>query len=162
MIRDSNDKQVKVYTFKEARKLAIKIKEFEGLSKYSIKAYNRVFNDLDKFFGKETDATKLTIDDARDYIYWQLHEKTPYQKSSRQDFKNQKGVSINTANNYLILAQAVFNVFEKEGITYNIFKPVKQIKEHEEVVETLSVDEINQLFKTFDKRAYTEFRGYVA
>lgn len=139
----------------------IKIKQIEGVADETINAYHRLFNDFDKFFGEGTDVTKLTEDDAIDYVHWQLNEKTPYEFSSRQDLKHEKGVSVKTANSYLIMAKSAFNVLNQRGITDHIFKDIKTIKEHEKQIDTLTVNEINKLFKEFDKTLYTEFRDYV-
>ncbi|GIN58477.1 tyrosine recombinase XerD [Lederbergia ruris] len=151
-----------IFSLKDAKELILKIKMLDGVTDLTLRAYKLLFNDFEKFFGNDVDVKSLTVDDARDYIFWQLHEKEPYSNSSRRNKKGEKGVSIRTANNYLILAQSVFNVLEKEGITFNIFSSIKKIKEHEKMIETLTTDEINKLFRTFNKKNYVEFRNYVA
>lgn len=151
----------KIYTFDEAEKIVINIKQLDGLSEETLKAYYRIFIDFKKYWGSEIDLSTLTISDARNYVKWNLYEKTPYKNSSRQDLSHKKGVSIKTTNSYIIMAKSVFNLLEKEGISDNIFKDIKKVKEHEKPIETLSVTEINTLFKAFDKRNYVDFRDYV-
>src|SRR5699024_10975487 len=152
------------FTLKEARELVIKIKKLDGMADSTILTYHRVFNDLEQYFKSDKiDVKSLTVNDARDYVSYQLHEKTPYKNSSRQDYANTKGISISTTNHYIIMCRAIFNVLEQEEIIENnIFKKVNIIKQDEEEIETLTIDELKRLFKTFDKRNYVDFRNLVA
>src|SRR5690625_386340 len=73
----------KIYTMDDARTLVIKLKKLEGLSKSSIENYDKFFNDMDRFFSDKMDVSTLTNADGRDFIYWQLHEKTPFLNNPR-------------------------------------------------------------------------------
>jgi len=149
------------FTLRDAKELVIKIKQLENLSEQTIKSYKRIFIDLAKFFTFDVDVKQITQQDVRAYINWNLHEKILYENSSR--VKNEKGVSVSTLNNYLIVCRAIFNVLlDEQLVTENVFKKIPYLKEDEEVIETLTIDEINKLFNSFDKRSYVQFRNYVA
>lgn len=85
-------------------------------------------------WGSDIDVNTLTVDDARNYVQWNLYEKTPYANSSRQDLANEKGISVRTTNGYIIMAKALFNVLEEEGIATNIFKDIKQVADLSSVI----------------------------
>jgi hypothetical protein len=60
-------------------------------------------------------------------MYWQLNEKTQY--LNQPTWKNKKkGVSVNTANMYLNLAEGAFKVLKDEHIVEeNIFQNIKRM-----------------------------------
>lgn len=157
----STPRQKRTYSIDDARNVVIKLKELEGVSKHTIEGYVKFWNDMDRFFDEKMNVADLTVDDARDFIHWQLHEKTPFLKANRLD-DTKKGISVSSVNTYLTYAKSSFKILEQEGITTNIFAPINKIKNREKKIETLSVEEINKLFRTMDKSIYTEFRDYVA
>jgi integrase/recombinase XerD len=53
----------------------LKIKKLEGCTESTLRNYEKVFNDFDRFFGEKTNVKTLTVDDARNFMYWQLNEK---------------------------------------------------------------------------------------
>jgi integrase/recombinase XerD len=148
----------KVFTVDDAREMVIKIKQLEGLSPNSIVNYEKLFNDFDQFFGEKADITSLTTEDARNFIYWQLHNKIQFKNHKYR--KNKKiGVSITSANLYLAYGKGAFTVLvNEEVVEKNIFQSLSNIKQSEKKIETLSVDEIKKLFKSLDKGKYSEFR----
>ncbi|GIO22495.1 tyrosine-type recombinase/integrase [Oceanobacillus sp. J11TS1] len=151
----------RTYSIDDARNFVIKIKELEGLSKNTIHGYEKFWNDMDRFFDEKMNVADLTADDARDFMHWQLYEKTPFLKSIRYD-PTKKGISPVSANTYLTYGKTSFKILEQEGITTNIFSSIPKIKERQKKVDTLTVNELNKLFKSMDKGIYTEFRDYVA
>lgn len=151
----------KIITVDDARKIVLKIKQLEGLSQNSIFQYEKTFNEFDRFFGDKKDVTTLTIDDARNFMYWQLHEKIQFKNHKYRKTKP-KGVSIGTANTYLTYAKSIFNILVNEGIVEeSIFENIHNIKQKEKKIETLTVQEINKYLRSLNKEWYSEFRMYV-
>lgn len=159
--RYGNPVAVKYFTIDDAREIVLKVKQLEGLSKHTIENYEKLFNDFDRFFGEKADVSSLTRDNARDFIYWELNEKVQWlNNKSHKDKK--KGISKSSLNTYLNLAKAGFKVLVDEDIVEdNIFDTTKPIKEKQKQVETLSIENINKLFRSLDKSLYSEFRMYV-
>jgi integrase/recombinase XerD len=151
----------KVFTVDDAREIVIKIKQLEGLSPNSIVNYEKLFNDFDQFFGEKSDITSLTNEDARNFIYWQLHNKIQFKNHKyRKDKKI--GVSISSVNTYLAHAKGAFTVLVNEEVVQkNIFLGMSNIKQKEKKIETLSVEEIKKILRSLDKRKYSHFRLHV-
>lgn len=152
---------IKFFTIDDAREIVLKVKQLEGLSKWTIENYEKLFNDFDRFFGEKTDVSSLTRDDARNFIYWELNEKVQWLKNKSHKDKK-KGVSKSTLNTYLNFAKAAFKILMDEGIVEeNIFDTTNPIKDREKQVETLPIEDINKLLRSLDKSLYSEFRMYV-
>lgn len=148
------------YTLDDARNLVLKIKKLEGVSQNTIHNYEKYWNDMDRFFGEEKDVTALTVDDIRNFITWQLEEKIQFLKHPHRKTKP-IGISPSSANTYINYGKAGFRVLEDEGITENIYKNIKPLKQQQKKIETMTVGELNTIFRTFKKDIYTEFRDYV-
>jgi len=120
-----------------------------------------LFNDFDRFYGEDTLIDSLTIDDARNFVHWQLNEKTQFLKAKyRKDKK--KGVSVNSVNTYLQYAKSTFSLLvEEEILNENIFISIKPIKQQKKRIETLTIEEVRTLLRAMDKSLYTDFREYV-
>ncbi len=148
----------KVFTVDDAREMVIKIKKLEGLTPSSIQNYEKLFNDFDQFFGEKSDITSLTTEDARNFIFWQLHNKIQFKNHKYR--KNKKvGVSITSANLYLTFGKGAFTVLVNEDVVEkNIFHGINNIKQNEKKIETLSIEEIKKLLKSLNKEIYSEFR----
>ncbi|WP_046180887.1 phage integrase SAM-like domain-containing protein [Domibacillus tundrae] len=86
----------------------------EGLSKHTLTNYNKLFNNLERCFAKNKYMENFTIEDARRFIEWQLHEKQQF-KGVRWDREKKIGVNITSANSYLRLAKAAFSCLIEEG-----------------------------------------------
>jgi len=154
-------KKRKRFTIDDAREYIIRIKKLEGLSKSSLANYEKLFNDFDRFYGEDTSVESLNVEDARDFIQWQLTEKVQFLKAKHRTDKK-KGVSITSVNTYLQYAKSTFNTLVDEGVLEeSIFNSIKPIKEQTKQIETLTIDEINKLFRAMDKTLYTDFREYV-
>jgi integrase/recombinase XerD len=150
----------KPFTIDDARNFVLKIKKLEGCSEATLKNYEKVFNDFDRFFGEKTNVKTLTVDDARNFMYWQLNEKIQY--LNQPTHKKKKGVSINTANMYLNFAKGAFRVLKDENIVEeNIFQNVKRIKDSQKTIDTLTPQEISKLLRSLNLKLYSEFRAYV-
>lgn len=159
--RYTNQLAAKIVTIDDARIIVEKFKQLEGVTPNTLSQYERVFNDFDRFFGEKTDVASLTTEDAREFLYWQLHEKVQFLKHKYRKDKP-KGVSKTTANTYLNYAKASFTVLVNEEIVENnIFEKINPIKVKEKKIETLSVEEINKLLRSLNKGWYSEFRMYV-
>ncbi|WP_407268888.1 tyrosine-type recombinase/integrase [Radiobacillus sp. PE A8.2] len=151
----------KTYTIDDARETVLKIKQLEGLTKNSIINYEKLFNDLDRFFGEVREVNLLSVDDGRNFIQWQLNEKIQFKNQKHRKTKI-KGVSISSANTYLQIGKAAFEVLKNEGVvSENIFSKIRPMREKEKIIETLTINEINKLFRSMDKTIYSEFREYV-
>lgn len=149
------------FSIDDAREYLLRVKQLEGLSKSSIHNYEKVFNDFDRFFGEDTDINSLTVDDARNFIHWQLNEKTQFLKCKRK-MNKKKGVSITSVNTYLQYSKAIFGTLIDESVVKeNIFAPIKPIKQQKKQIDTLTIEEIRKLFRAMDKSLYTDFREYV-
>lgn len=149
----------RTFTIDDARNVVMKIKQIEGLSKHTLESYEKVFNDLDRYFGEKTDINSLTVDDARDFIKWETNEKTQFLKTNRKSKK--KGVSTSTVNTYLTILKTSFFILLEEGIlNTNIFESIQPLKKKEKKIETLTVEEIRKILRTMDKRIYSELRAY--
>ncbi|MGX1902033.1 tyrosine-type recombinase/integrase [Thermolongibacillus altinsuensis] len=150
----------KPFTIDDARNFVLKIKKLEGCKESTLKNYEKVFNDFDRFFGEKANVKALTVDDARNFVYWQLNEKIQYLNQPTQ--KKKKGVSVNTANMYLNIAKGIFRVLKDENIIEeNIFQNIKRIKDSEKKIETLTPQEISKLLRSLNLKLYAEFRTYV-
>lgn len=151
----------KIFTLDDARNIVIKIKKLEGLAPNTIEQYEKLFNDLDRYFGDKTDIASLTSDDIRNFTYWQLNEKEQF-KYHKYRKNKKKGVSISTVNTYLAYGKAAFEVLvEEEIVEENIFSSQNNIKQPERKIETLTPKEIEKFLRSLDKSWYTHFRMYV-
>jgi integrase/recombinase XerD len=148
----------KVFTVDDAREMVIRIKQLEGLSPNSIANYEKLFNDFDQFFGEKADIKSLTIEDARNFISWQLHNKIQFKNHKYRKTKK-TGVSITSANSYLAYGKGAFTVLvNEEVVEKNIFRGISNIKQKEQKIETLSIEDIKKLLRNLDKGKYSEFR----
>lgn len=63
---------------------------------------------------------------------------------------------------YLQYAKASFSVLLREGLVEeNIFNSMKNIKQQEKQVETLTLQEIKKMLNSMDKTWYADFRAFV-
>lgn len=148
-------------TFKEGKEIVVRVKKMEGLARNTILNYDKLFNDFEKCFGARKHMNNVTLEDARRFIEWQLHEKVQFENAR---FRTDKkvGVSISSANSYLRLAKSAFEVLLEEGIMEeNPFRPVNRIKMKKKPIETLTASELRELLRTYDKTWYVGFRDYV-
>lgn len=144
----------------EAKEKIIKIKTLEGMAQSTLNQYNLVFNDLIAFFEKDTRVDDITLNDARDFINWLLHEKSDTSSKFKQVAK--KGGKPTSVNNYLQKARAAFNILKREEVLKeNVFNEIRNVKFQKHKVETLTVDEIKRIFNSFNKSYYAQFRSYV-
>ncbi|UTI42129.1 tyrosine-type recombinase/integrase [Niallia sp. RD1] len=147
----------------DARNIVMKIKELEGVSASSLANYEKVFNDFDRYFGDKTDVQTLTFDHARDFMYWQLNDKVQFANHKYLNANSKKkGVSKGTANTYLNHAKSIFNILVEEKIVEeNIFSNLNRIKDKQKQVDTLTIQEVQQILKSLNKELYSEFREFV-
>lgn len=148
-------------TFQRGREIVISIKKVEGKSIHTINNYDKLFNDFDRFFSHRKLMPNVTTEDARNFMKWQLDEKTQFLNVRfRKDKK--KGVSINSANSYLRLAKSAYETLVKDGsIGFNPFFSLSKVKQQTKQIEVLSISEVKSIFKAFDKTWYADFRDYV-
>ena len=148
-------------TFQEGRELVIRIKTLEGRAQLTLDSYNKLFNDFERCFGVRKHMTNINPEEARRLMEWQLHEKTQFLKSRFRTYKK-TGVSTVSANSYLRVAKAAYQVLVREGIMEeNPFHDVSKIKSKEKPIEILTAVELKELLKTYDKTWYVGFRDYV-
>ncbi|MGF9947080.1 phage integrase SAM-like domain-containing protein [Priestia megaterium] len=141
---------------KQAKEKIIKIKTLEGMAQSTLNQYNFVFNDLITFFESSKQVSDITLDDARDFINWLLHEKSD--TSSRFKQVARKGVKASSVNNYLQKTRAAFNILKREGVlSENVFNEIRNVKFQKHKVETLTVDEIKRIFNAFNKSYYAQY-----
>ncbi|MGR6338288.1 phage integrase SAM-like domain-containing protein [Priestia megaterium] len=141
---------------KQAKEKIIKIKTLEGMAQSTLNQYNFIFNDLITFFESSKQVSDITLDDARDFINWLLHEKSD--TSSRFKQVARKGVKASSVNNYLQKTRAAFNILKREGVlSENVFNEIGNVKFQKHKVETLTVDEIKRIFNAFNKSYYAQY-----
>jgi hypothetical protein len=141
---------------KQAKEKIIKIKTLEGMAQSTLNQYNFVFNDLITFFESSKQVSDITLDDARDFINWLLHEKSD--TSSRFKQVARKGVKASSVNNYLQKTRAAFNILKREGVlSENVLNEIRNVKFQKYKVETLTVDEIKRIFNAFNKSYYAQY-----
>ncbi|MED3933277.1 phage integrase SAM-like domain-containing protein [Priestia megaterium] len=141
---------------KQAKEKIIKIKTLEGMAQSTLNQYNSIFNDLITFFETSKQVSDITLDDARDFINWLLHEKSD--TSSRFKQVARKGVKASSVNNYLQKTRAAFNILKREGVlSENVFNEIRNVKFQKHKVETLTVDEIKRIFNAFNKSYYVQY-----
>ncbi|WP_374989139.1 phage integrase SAM-like domain-containing protein [Priestia megaterium] len=141
---------------KQAKEKIIKIKTLEGMAQSTLNQYNFIFNDLITFFETSKQVSDITLDDARDFINWLLHEKSD--TSSRFKQVARKGVKASSVNNYLQKTRAAFNILKREGVlSENVFNEIRNVKFQKHKVETLTVDEIKRIFNAFNKSYYAQY-----
>jgi len=153
----------RIFTVDDVRNIVLKIKELEGVSESSLASYEKVFNDFDRFFGDKTDVQSLTFEHARDFMYWQLNDKVQFANHKYLNAESKKkGVSKGTANTYLNHAKSIFNILVEEQIVEeNIFSNLSRVKEKQMQIETLTIQEVQQIIKSLNKGLYSEFRAFV-
>ncbi|WEZ38273.1 phage integrase SAM-like domain-containing protein [Priestia megaterium] len=140
----------------EAKEKIIKIKTLEGMAQSTLNQYNLVFNDLITFFESSKQVSDITLNDARNFINWLLHEKSDI--SSRFKQVARKGVKPSSVNNYLQKTRAAFNILKREGVlSENVFNEIRNVKFQKHKVETLTVDEIKRIFNAFNKSYYAQY-----
>ncbi|EPD54149.1 hypothetical protein HMPREF1210_00134 [Paenisporosarcina sp. HGH0030] len=154
-------KQVSGLSFQRAREIVINIKAVEGKADNTIENYHKLFNDFDRFFMHRKLISNVTTEDARNFIKWQLEEKTQF-LNARFRTNKKKGVTVTSANSYLRLAKAAFETLVRDGsLENNPFSPLTKIKQQTKQIEVLTIEQVKTIFKAFDKTWYADFRDYV-
>src|SRR5690348_7430743 len=96
------------------------------MAQSTLNQYNFVFNDLITFFESSKQVSDITLDDARDFINWLLHEKSD--TSSRFKQVARKGVKASSVNNYLQKTRAAFNILKREGVlSENVLNEIRNV-----------------------------------
>ncbi|MEG8977349.1 tyrosine-type recombinase/integrase [Priestia megaterium] len=149
-------------TIEDAKQVVIKIKALEGMSKITIQLYDLVFSDLKLYFGGNKMLQEIDVNEAREFLSWQLNEKILHKNSNIRQIST-KGLKPSSANTYLIKLRSAFSLLIKEGfLTKNVFQEIKNIKFPQKKVKTLTGEEIKQILNSFNKDYYSQFRSYVA
>ncbi|MEC1282989.1 tyrosine-type recombinase/integrase [Bacillus paralicheniformis] len=153
-------------TLSDICKQICNVKMSEGLTKETIDRYKRVCGSVEEFAeikGLSTNIESINVEFARQYITFILHEKKTFKGHRyKPDRVKTPGCSPSYANDHLKTLRTIFNFCVKEGmINENPFKKINKVKQPENIIQILSVDELKKLLKTPNKRKFLEFRDYV-
>ncbi|WP_110928778.1 tyrosine-type recombinase/integrase [Bacillus massiliglaciei] len=137
-------------------------KRAKGLAESTLWRYQHAFNLLTEFLESD-DARKLSIEVCRDFSSWLLHDRIKFNGHKYKKGEDKTpGLSPRTANDILKLLRTSFRFLVNEGLVVeNPFEQVESIKQHEKVIEILSVDELKALLNAPNQRDYADFRDYV-
>ncbi|MEH6948303.1 tyrosine-type recombinase/integrase [Bacillus sp. JJ634] len=137
-------------------------KKAKGLADSTIWLYQHAFNLLGEFLQSD-DVLKLNIDVCRDFATWLLNDRIKFDGHKyKKEADKTRRLSPRTANDIIKTLRTAFRfLLAEELIESNPFESVENIKQHEKVIEVLTVDELKTLLNTPNQRNYADFRDYV-
>lgn len=140
------------------------IKTAEGIAEGTMQQYRNNF----KFFceyiermGGDYHIGRMTTDFIRDWITYMQRDHVQFQ---RVQHRAEKAVGLKpaTINTRIKTLRVMFNTLYRERlIENNPMENVSNVNEPEELIETLTADELRRLLGVMDKSYYTDYRDYV-
>ncbi|MCU4823255.1 tyrosine-type recombinase/integrase [Bacillus cereus] len=155
-----------IYTFQELFNIYIFAKETEGLARKTLenkKVYFLVFHRYLEKHHEDVIPNTLDTNTIREFLYYLKNDHVKHKNNHciKEDFKS-VGVSVSYINTIMKHMKAFYNfLVEEDYIQVNPFSKIKSLKEAQDNIEALSVDQLKILLKQPDQRTYAGFRDYV-
>ncbi len=119
--------------------------KLKGNSEKTISYYKSCISPFIQYFGKDFDISLLSVSNVREYS---LHLKD-------------RNISSNSFKTYLKGIKAFLTwIYTEEYITVNLGEKLKLPKAQRKTIDTLTKNEIEFLFKSFDTKNYLGLRNY--
>lgn len=150
--------QVETYTFQELFNIYMFAKEAEGLARRTLenkKGYFLVFHRYLEEHHEDITPNTLNTNTIREFLYYLKNDHV------KEKYKS-VGISVSYINTIMKHMRAFYNfLVEEEYVQSNPFTKIKSLKEAQDNIEALSVDQLKILLKQPNQRTYPGFRDYV-
>lgn len=158
--------QVETYTFQELFNIYMFAKEAEGLARRTLenkKGYFLVFHRYLEEHHEDVTPNTLNTNTIREFLYYLKNDHVKHKNNHcvKEKYKS-VGVSVSYINTIMKHMRAFYNfLVEEEYVQSNPFTKIKSLKEAQDNIEALSIDQLKILLKQPDQRTYAGFRDYV-
>lgn len=158
--------QVETYTFQELFNIYMFAKEAEGLAERTLenkKGYFLVFHRYLEEYHEDITPNTLDTNTIREFLHYLKNDHIKHKNNHcvKDEYKS-IGVSVSYINTVMKHMRAFYNfLVEEEYVQANPFTKIKSLKEAQDNIEALSVDQLKLLLKQPDQRTYAGFRDYV-
>ncbi|WP_255288660.1 tyrosine-type recombinase/integrase [Bacillus cereus] len=159
-------KTVETYTFQELFNIYIFAKEAEGLAKRTLenkKGYFLVFHRYLEEHHEDITPNTLDTNTIRKFLYYLKNDHIKHKNNHcvKEEYKS-VGVSVSYTNTIMKHMRAFYNfLIEEDYMQTNPFTKIKSLKEAQDTIEALSIDQLKTLLKQPNQRTYAGFRDYV-
>ncbi|MFJ8452479.1 tyrosine-type recombinase/integrase [Bacillus paramycoides] len=159
-------KQVETYTFQELFNIYMFAKEAEGLARRILENKKVYFLVFHRYLEEHhEDVTPITLDTntIREFSYYLKSDHVKHKNNHcvKEEYKS-VGVSVSYINTILKHIRAFYNfLVEEEYVQASPLKKIKSLKEAQDNIEALSVEQLKTLLKQPNQRTYAGFRDYV-
>jgi len=159
-------KQVETYAFQELFNIYIFAKEAEGLARRTLenkKVYFLVFHRYLEEHHEDITPNTLDTNTIREFLYYLKNDHIKHKNNHcvKEEYKS-VGASVSYINTILKHIRAFYNfLVEEEYVQANPFRKIKSLKEAQDNIEALSVEQLKTLLKQPNQRTYAGFRDYV-
>lgn len=159
-------KQVETYTFQELFNIYMFAKEAEGLARRTLenkKVYFLVFHRYLEEYHEDVTPNTLDTNTIREFLYYLKNDHVKHKNNHcvKEEYKS-VGVSVSYINTIIKHMRAFYNfLVEEEYVQANPFTKIRSLKEAQDNIEALSVDQLKALLKQPNQRTYAGFRDYV-
>ncbi|OAK33676.1 tyrosine-type recombinase/integrase [Bacillus wiedmannii] len=154
------------YTFQELFNIYMFAKEAEGLVRKTLenkKGYFLVFHRYLEEHHKDVTPNTLDTNTIREFLYYLKNDHVKHKNNHcvKEKYKS-VGVSVSYINTIMKHMRAFYNfLVEEDYVQLNPFTKIKSLKETQDNIEALSVDQLKTLLKQPNLRTYAGFRDYV-
>ncbi|AJH67880.1 MULTISPECIES: tyrosine-type recombinase/integrase [Bacillus cereus group] len=158
--------QIETYTFQELFNIYMFAKEAEGLVRKTLenkKGYFLVFHRYLEEHHEDVTPNTLDTNTIREFLYYLKNDHVKHKNNHcvKEKYKS-VGVSVSYINTIMKHMRAFYNfLVEEEYVQLNPFTKIKSLKEVQDNIEALSVDQLKTLLKQPNQRTYAGFRDYV-
>ncbi len=149
--------QLETYTFQELFNIYMFAKEAEGLAKRTLenkKGYFLVFHRYLEERHENVTPNTLDTNTIREFLYYLKNDHIKYKNNHcvKEEYKS-VGVSVSYINTILKHMRAFYNfLIEEEYVHTNPFTKIEALKEVQDNIEALSVDQLKTLLKQPNQR----------
>ncbi|WP_257140726.1 tyrosine-type recombinase/integrase [Bacillus wiedmannii] len=151
-------KQVETYTSQQLFNIYMFVKEAQGLVRKTLENKKGYFLLFHRYLEEHHEDVKLNTLDTntiRGFLYYLKNDHV------KEKYKS-VGVSASYINTLMKQMRAFYNFFvEEEYVQLNPFTKIKSLKEAQDNIEALSVNQLKTLLKQPNQRTYAGFRDYV-
>ncbi|KAB2387238.1 MULTISPECIES: tyrosine-type recombinase/integrase [Bacillus cereus group] len=158
--------QLETYTFQELFNIYMFAKEAEGLAKRTLenkKVYFLVFHRYLEEHHEDVTPNTLDTNTIREYLYYLKNDHIKHKNNHcvKEEYKS-VGVSVSYINTIMKHMRAFYTfLVEEDYVHLNPFTKIKSLKEAQDNIEALSIDQLKTLLKQPNQRTYAGFRDYV-
>ncbi len=158
--------QIETYTFQELFNIYMFAKEAQALARRTLenkKGYFLVFHRYLEEHHEGVTPNTLDTNTIREFLYYLKNDHVKHKNNHcvKEKYKS-VGVSVSYINTIMKHMRAFYNfLVEEEYLQTNPFTKIKSLKEAQDNIEALSVDQLKTLLKQPDQRTYAGFRDYV-